>query len=143
MVQMLLAVEDQQFYDHWGINPRRIFIVAANNLLKMQIEAGASTITQQLARMLFLTRKQTYERKYKEALTSIKLERTHSKDEILEMYLNLYYFHRAYGISAASHAFFSKKALCNLEDGFPAFRAWKPFAHASLTIPDPKLRGKT
>jgi penicillin-binding protein 1A len=109
MAEMLLAVEDQQFYDHWGINPRRIFIVAANNLLKMQIEAGASTITQQLARMLFLDRTQTYERKFKEALTAIKLERTYSKNEILEMYLNLYYFHRAYGISSAAHAFFSKK----------------------------------
>ncbi len=110
MVKMLMAVEDQQFYDHWGINLRRIGIVAINNLLKMEIEAGASTITQQVARMLFLTRKQTFERKFKEALTAIKLERTYSKDEILEMYLNLYYFHRAYGISAAAHAFFSKRA---------------------------------
>ncbi|MEE9441778.1 MAG: PBP1A family penicillin-binding protein [candidate division Zixibacteria bacterium] len=110
LIQMLLAVEDQQFYDHWGINIRRIFLVAANNLLKMRIEAGASTITQQLARILFLNRKQTFERKFKEALTAIKLERTYSKSEILEMYLNLYYFHRAYGISAAAHAFFDKSA---------------------------------
>lgn len=109
MVQMLIAVEDQEFYDHWGINPRRIAIVAATNLLQMRISAGASTITQQLARILFLTRQQTLERKYKEALTAVKLERTYSKDEIIEMYLNLYYFHRAYGISAAAHAFFSKK----------------------------------
>jgi len=109
MIEMTMAVEDQQFYNHWGINPRRIIIVAVNNLLKMQIEAGASTITQQVARMLFLNRKQTYERKFKEALTAIKLERTYAKDEILEMYLNLYYFHRAYGISAAAHVFFSKK----------------------------------
>jgi len=109
LVEMLMAVEDKQFYDHWGINPRRIAIVAINNLLKMEIEAGASTITQQVARMLFLTRKQTFERKFKEALTAIKLERTYSKSEILEMYLNLYYFHRAYGISAAAHAFFSKR----------------------------------
>jgi penicillin-binding protein 1A len=109
MVDMLLAVEDQDFYDHWGIHPRRIGVVAVNNLLHMNIEGGASTITQQVARILFLTRKQTLERKYKEALTAIKLERTYSKNEILEMYLNLYYFHRAYGISAASHAFFSKK----------------------------------
>jgi penicillin-binding protein 1A len=109
MVEILLAVEDQQFYDHWGINPRRIAVVAAKNLLKLRIEAGASTVTQQLARMLFLTREKTMERKFKEALTSIKLERTYSKDEIIEMYLNLYYFHRAYGISAAARAFFSKK----------------------------------
>ncbi|MFH1701583.1 MAG: PBP1A family penicillin-binding protein [Candidatus Zixiibacteriota bacterium] len=110
LIQMLISVEDQQFYDHWGINLRRIFVVAANNLLKMRIEAGASTITQQLARMLFLNRKQTFERKFKEALTAIKIERTYSKNEILEMYLNLYYFHRAYGISSAAHAFFHKNA---------------------------------
>ncbi|MCP4567498.1 MAG: PBP1A family penicillin-binding protein [FCB group bacterium] len=108
LVEMLLSVEDQQFYDHWGINARRIAIVAANNLLRMRIKAGASTITQQVARMLFLTRQQTYERKFKEALTSIKLERTYSKQEILEMYLNLYYFHRAYGVSSAAHVFFDK-----------------------------------
>jgi len=109
MIRMLMAVEDQEFYDHWGINPRRIFIVALNNLLKMRIEGGASTITQQVARMLFLTREQTMERKIKEALTAIKLEQTYSKDEIISMYLNLYYFHRAYGIAEAANLFFSKK----------------------------------
>ena len=108
--KMLMAVEDQEFYDHWGINIRRIFITAAKNLVQMRIEGGASTITQQLARMLFLDREQTYSRKFKEALTAIKLERTYSKNEILEMYLNLYYFHRAYGISAAARVFFNKNA---------------------------------
>ncbi len=108
LTDMLLAVEDQEFYNHWGINPRRILMVAADNILHMEIKAGASTITQQLARMLFLNRRETLERKYKEMLTSIKLERTYSKDEILEMYLNLYYFHRAYGISAAAYVFFDK-----------------------------------
>lgn len=109
MVKMLIAVEDQDFYDHWGINPRRILVVAINNLLKMKIEGGASTITQQVARMLFLNREQTLTRKFKEALTAIKLERTYSKNEILETYLNLYYFHRAYGIAAAAGVFFNKK----------------------------------
>jgi penicillin-binding protein 1A len=109
MIKMLLAVEDQEFYSHWGINPRRIVIVYLTNLLHMEIQAGASTITQQLARMLFLNREQTYTRKFKEALTAIKLERTYSKNEIIEMYLNLYYFHRAYGISSAAHAFFDKR----------------------------------
>jgi len=108
MVKMLLAVEDQEFYNHWGLNPRRIIFLAINNLLKMRIEGGASTITQQLSRMLFLTREQTLNRKFKEALTAIKLERRYSKNEILEMYLNLYYFHRAYGIAAAARAFFNK-----------------------------------
>ncbi|MEA2031009.1 MAG: PBP1A family penicillin-binding protein [candidate division Zixibacteria bacterium] len=109
LVQMLLASEDREFFDHWGINVRRVFVVAVSNLAKWRIAAGASTITQQLARMLFLNRKQTFERKFKEALTAIKLERTYSKEEIIEMYLNQYYFGRgAYGVSAAAKAFFSK-----------------------------------
>jgi len=108
LVDMLVAVEDRDFFNHWGLNPRRVTIVALKNLLKLKIEAGASTITQQLARMLFLTREKTLERKFKEALTAVKLERTYSKEEIIQMYLNQYYFHRAYGISAAARAFFDK-----------------------------------
>lgn len=109
LVQMLIASEDQAFYHHWGINLRRAAIVAVTNLLSFRIRAGASTITQQLSRMLFLTQKKTLERKIKEALTAIKLERTYSKDEILEMYFNQYYFSRgAYGVAAAAHVFFNK-----------------------------------
>ncbi|UCD63841.1 MAG: PBP1A family penicillin-binding protein [Candidatus Zixiibacteriota bacterium] len=109
LIAMLLASEDRAFYDHWGIDLRRVFIVAANNLLRWRITAGASTVTQQLSRMLFLTRKQTLERKLKEALTAIKLERTYGKDEIIEMYLNQYYFGRgAYGIAAAARTYFAK-----------------------------------
>jgi penicillin-binding protein 1A len=110
MVNMLLASEDQEFYSHWGINLRRVIIVAAGNVLQWEAAAGASTITQQLSRMLFLNRERTIERKVKEALTAVKLERTYSKSEIIEMYLNMYYFGRgAYGIASAAHVFFSKK----------------------------------
>ena len=110
LIDLLMASEDHEFYDHWGINVRRVAMVAATNLLKRRLAAGASTITQQLARMLFLTRERTFERKIKEALTAVKLERTYSKEEILEMYLNQYYFSRgAYGVAAASHLFFSKE----------------------------------
>ncbi len=109
LINMLLASEDREFYDHWGINLRRVAIVALNNLAKGRITGGASTITQQLSRMLFLTRDKTLNRKVKEALTAIKLERTYSKDEIIEMYLNQYYFSRgAYGVAAAANIFFSK-----------------------------------
>ena len=109
--QMLIASEDQEFYDHWGINMRRIAITVVSNLMSFEIDrAGASTVTQQLARMLFLTQKKTMERKIKEALTAIKLERTYSKDEILEMYLNQHYFSRgAYGVAAAARMFFDKQ----------------------------------
>jgi len=109
--EMLMASEDQSFYDHWGIHLRRLFVVAAGNILSMDIKkAGASTITQQLARMLFLTLERTWERKVKEGLTAIKLERNYSKDEILEMYLNQHYFGRgAYGVAAAAHTYFNKQ----------------------------------
>ncbi|MFH1686677.1 MAG: PBP1A family penicillin-binding protein [bacterium] len=110
LIDLLLASEDQEFFDHWGINVRRLAIVALTNVVKWRKAAGASTITQQLARMLFLTRDKTFDRKIKEALTAIKLERTYSKEEILEMYLNQYYFSRgAYGPAAAAQLFFSKK----------------------------------
>ncbi len=106
---MLLAVEDRSFYDHWGMNPKRIAKALLIDITRWRIAQGASTITQQLARMLFLTREQTIERKIKEALTAIKLERTYSKQEILQMYLNHYYFGRgAYGIAAAARTYFDK-----------------------------------
>jgi penicillin-binding protein 1A len=109
LIDMLIANEDQAFYSHWGINLRRAATVAVTNVLSLQIKAGASTITQQLSRLLFLNQKKTLERKIKEALTAIKLERTYSKNEILEMYLNQYYFSRgAYGVAAAAHAYFNK-----------------------------------
>jgi penicillin-binding protein 1A len=108
--EMCLASEDQEFYSHWGLHLRRLAMVAVGNLLSWEIKGGASTITQQLARMLFLNLNQTYERKLKEALTAIKLERTYSKDEILEMYLNQHYFSRgAYGVAAAARLLFNKK----------------------------------
>lgn len=109
LIDILLASEDREFYNHWGMNLRRIGIVTITNITNLRITGGASTITQQLSRMLFLNRKKTFSRKVKEALTAIKLERTYSKDEIIEMYLNQYYFGKgAYGIAAASNAYFSK-----------------------------------
>jgi len=109
MVNILLAVEDREFFNHWGVYPKRIVKAFLVNMVNLEIAEGASTITQQLARMLFLNRKQTYERKIKEALTAIKLERTYSKTEILQMYLNQYYFGRgAYGIAAAARTYFDK-----------------------------------
>jgi penicillin-binding protein 1A len=109
MIDMLLAVEDREFFNHWGVHLRRIIQVIITDVMRMERAQGTSTITQQLARMLFLTRERTLERKIKEALTAIKLERTYSKEEILQMYLNQYYFGRgAYGISAAAKAYFDK-----------------------------------
>ncbi|MCH7948038.1 MAG: transglycosylase domain-containing protein, partial [candidate division Zixibacteria bacterium] len=145
LVEMLLAVEDRQFFDHWGINLRRLATVAVTNIVKWRIEGGASTITQQLSRMIFLTRKQTFERKIKEALTAIKLERTYSKEEILEMYLNQYYFSRgAYGVAAAARLLFSKEAHeLNLNDCAILIGMLKgPNINSPLNNPDKSLQAR-
>jgi penicillin-binding protein 1A len=112
LVDCLLATEDRKFFDHWGVDTRRIVGAAIHNVMKFDLTAeGASTITQQLARSLFLTPEKKLVRKIKEALTAIKIERTYSKNEILQMYLNNSYFGPgAYGIQAASQLYFSKDA---------------------------------
>lgn len=108
--QTFLAVEDRRFYKHSGIDLQRIFTAAVRDLMHWRRAEGASTITQQLSTDLFLTKKeQTFPRKIKEALLAFKIERTYSKQEILEMYLNQIYFGEGtYGIEAASRKFFGK-----------------------------------
>jgi penicillin-binding protein 1A len=111
LIDALVSAEDRNFYAHWGFDLRGFTRALAVNLLSGSIEQGGSTVTQQLARILFLDRSQTLERKIKELLTAIKIERAYSKPEILEIYLNQYYFgHGAYGIQAASQAYFGKNA---------------------------------
>lgn len=107
--QALLATEDQRFYDHWGINTVRLAEAMMINIFSMSVRQGASTITQQLARKLYLTDEKTITRKVKEALTAIQIERTYTKREILEMYLNHVYFgHGAHGVQMAAQRFFGK-----------------------------------
>jgi len=145
LIQMLLAAEDRQFFDHWGMNLRRVAIVAITNILKWRIGGGASTITQQLSRMLFLTREQSLDRKIKEALTSIKLERTYSKEEIIEMYLNQYYFSRgAYGVAAAAKLFFTKEVnQLNTNDCAVIIGTLKgPNINSPLNNPDKSLQAR-
>ncbi len=145
LIQMLIAAEDRQFFDHWGMNLRRVAVVAITNILKWRIEGGASTITQQLSRMLFLTREQSVDRKIKEALTSIKLERTYSKEEIIEMYLNQYYFSRgAYGVAAAAKLFFSKEvSQLNTNDCAVIIGMLKgPNINSPLNNPDKSIQAR-
>ena len=109
MREAIVADEDERFYSHSGVDLRGIARAALANWQHKQIEQGASTITQQLARNLFLTSDQTVSRKIQEALLAIEIERYYTKDEILERYLNLVYFGAgAYGVQAASHAYFGK-----------------------------------
>jgi len=104
-----LAIEDRRFYNHFGIDFIRLAAVAWKDLRHWNRREGASTITQQLSRDLFLTKEQTFPRKIKEALLALRIERTYSKDEILELYLNQIYFGAGtYGIEAASRKFFGR-----------------------------------
>lgn len=107
-----IASEDQNFYTHHGVDPLSILRALRANLSSGRIEQGGSTITQQLARALFLTNERTLERKVREALLAIKIDRALEKDEILDLYLNTVpYGANAYGIESAAHLFFDKKAL--------------------------------
>ncbi len=105
-----IAIEDERFYDHIGIDPigiARAFVVNLRN--RNRIEQGGSTITQQLIKTAFLTPEKTYERKVQEAYLAIKMERSYSKDEILELYLNQIPFaHGAHGIEVAANMYFQK-----------------------------------
>ncbi|MDZ7289873.1 MAG: PBP1A family penicillin-binding protein [candidate division KSB1 bacterium] len=105
----LLATEDQRFYSHWGVNTVRLMQAVAIDLIHMEKRQGASTVTQQLARLLYLTPDKTVARKVREMLTAIQIERTYTKDEILEMYLNQVYLgHGAHGVQMAAQKYFGK-----------------------------------
>lgn len=111
LIQATLAVEDRQFYDHVGFDIKGMARALFVNLQKMDKVQGASTLTQQLARNLYLSHERTWSRKIKEAMYTAQLEMKYSKDEILQMYLNeIYYGGGAYGIEAASQMYFGKSA---------------------------------
>jgi penicillin-binding protein 1A len=106
-----VAIEDRRFYSHWGIDPFGIGRALAANVLHRGITQGASTITQQLAKNLFLTQERTIYRKMQEALLALWLERKFSKTQIFELYLNRVYFGSgAYGIEQAAQRYFGKSA---------------------------------
>jgi penicillin-binding protein 1A len=106
-----IAIEDRRFYSHFGIDPVGILRALVTNLLHRGVSQGGSTLTQQLAKNLFLTQERTMQRKLQEAELAIWLERKHSKNEILELYLNRVYFGSgAYGVEAAAQKYFGKSA---------------------------------
>ncbi|NTV53245.1 MAG: penicillin-binding protein, partial [Candidatus Firestonebacteria bacterium] len=105
----VIAIEDNSFYQHFGIQLSGIVRSVMVNVLHKRYQQGGSTITQQLARNMFLTRRKTIERKIKEVILALQIERTYTKREILEMYLNQIYFgNGAYGVESASRAYFGK-----------------------------------
>jgi penicillin-binding protein 1A len=106
-----IAIEDRRFYSHYGIDPAGILRAAVANILHRSVSQGGSTLTQQLAKNLFLTQERTLQRKLQEAELALWLERKHSKAEILELYLNRVYFGSgAYGVEAAAQRYFGKSA---------------------------------
>ena len=106
-----IAIEDRRFYSHHGIDPFGILRAAVANILHRGVAQGGSTLTQQLAKNLFLTQERTLQRKLQEAELALWLERKHSKAEILELYLNRVYFGSgAYGVEAAAQRYFGKSA---------------------------------
>lgn len=107
--QSILIVEDKRFYSHWGLDIIRLFGAFLYNLKSLSPRQGASTITQQLSRNMFLSPERSLVRKIKEAILALQLERTYSKNEILELYLNQVYFGQGvYGVQSAANIYFNK-----------------------------------
>jgi penicillin-binding protein 1A len=109
--QAILAAEDSTFEQHFGLSIPHIIITLVKDILAWEKAGGASTLTQQLARKLFLTDEKTWERKIKEAILAIQIEKRYTKTEIFTLYCNKMYFgHGVYGVEAASRLYFGKSA---------------------------------
>ena len=134
LIQATIAVEDRNFYEHNGFDAKRIVGAIVSDTIAMSKVQGASTITQQYAKNLFLGSEKTWSRKAKEAFYTMRIEDHFSKDEILEGYLNtIYYGHGMYGIQAASHFYFHKDAKdLNLAEATRTFLSF--FLHAGVHL---------
>ncbi len=111
LVDAFLSSEDRDFYEHMGVSPKAILRAAFKNARSGGVVQGGSTITQQLARSLFLSSEQTFTRKLREAVLALEIERQFSKATILETYLNCVYLgNHSYGVEAAARNYFRKRA---------------------------------
>ncbi|MCU0425935.1 MAG: PBP1A family penicillin-binding protein [Candidatus Kapabacteria bacterium] len=133
----LIATEDREFYNHWGIHAVRIVKAVVKNILRGRLSQGASTITQQLARNLYtnIGLERTLSRKIREAVTAIQIERTYTKNEILELYINTVYFGRgAHGLQVAAEMYFNKspQELSLPESAFLVGILQRPALHENL-----------
>ena len=110
--QAILAAEDDSFEAHFGLSIPRILVTLVKDIIERRKAGGASTLTQQLARKLFLTDEKTWERKIKEAILAIQIEKRYTKNEIFTLYCNQMYFgHGVYGVQSASRLYFGKTAM--------------------------------
>jgi len=111
LIKTIIIMEDEKFYRHHGFDLEGIARATLANLQKRKIVQGGSTITQQLARNLFLTKRRSFTRKLAELLLAIQIERHYTKDEIMELYLNqIYWGHNTYGVESAANFYFNKSA---------------------------------
>ncbi len=109
LVQAIISIEDRRFYSHWGVDLRRIFGALVVDVLHRGYAQGASTLTQQLARNVYLTSEQSIVRKIREIMTSVQIEFHYTKEEILELYLNQVYLgNGGYGMGVAASQYFTK-----------------------------------
>lgn len=140
--QAIVSIEDKKFYDHHGVDYKAIVRAIWAMIRNGKVTEGASTITQQLARNVFLTQEQTWERKVEEIYIAVELEKKYTKEDILEFYLNNIYFGNGYyGIEAASKGYFNKEVgalslsqmayLCAIPNS-PTY--YDPIEHADHTL---------
>ncbi|MBP7739040.1 MAG: PBP1A family penicillin-binding protein [Spirochaetes bacterium] len=109
LANAFIAIEDNEYYEHWGVNPKGIVRAFLVNIFSGRIRQGGSTITQQLAKVLMTSQERSYYRKIKEALIAVMMEATYSKDEILSLYLNqIFLGHGSYGVEAAARLYYDK-----------------------------------
>ena len=142
LVQAIIATEDADFYKHGGINPKAILRAGLKDLIAGKKIEGASTLTQQLAKQVFLTPEKTLARKINEALLAIEIEKNFTKNQIFELYANQVYLgHGAYGVEAASRLYFGKHAkdLTLPEAALIAGLARTPMRDTPITHPDKAL----
>ncbi len=143
LIDGVLAIEDRKFYSHWGIDLLGIMRALGVDLMRGSFAQGASTITQQLARNMFLTLDKQIPRKIKESMLAVRIEQNYAKDEILEMYLDKVYLGAgSYGIEAASHRLFGKEAkdLSISEAALIIGIIQLPNAYSPIRFPDRAFR---
>ncbi len=135
----VIATEDNDFFHHWGISPKGIARAAIRNFSQGRVVQGGSTLTQQLAKLIFLSPERKFIRKIREVLLAVQLERNLSKEEILQLYLNQIFFgHGAYGVQAASRIYFGKEVgeLALGECALLAGLIKSPGGYSPFTHPD-------
>jgi penicillin-binding protein 1A len=140
--QAVISIEDKNFESHWGVNIFRVVIAAYHDLTSPNRAQGASTLTMQLARNLFLSSQRTFGRKFKEVYLSIQIERSFTKQQIFTLYANqIYLGHGMYGFEAGSEYYFSKHAkdLTLPEAALLAGLPKGPVAYSPILNPDKAL----